>query len=153
MGNPNLSLIAIPHPAVPPAFLFSPSVRTGAASPRGKRMRLRRLNGTINPNLVQKRGCKITVREKRRIPEMGSSVNFCYAFDLWKTFFGRNVYNNTPPRNCAISWGIFLPLSQGNHAAFCIAIFFRWYLQRLKPQDISPNSKITPSIPLRRSRL
>ena len=34
-----------------------------------------------------------------------------------------------------------------------LAIFFRWYLYRLKPQDISPNSRTTPSMPLLRSRL
>lgn len=71
--------------------------------------------------------------------------------------------------DCVIAW-FLLPKGHTNHtpwemgfsqesfvdnsyAARCSAIFFRWYLCRLKPQDISPSSSITPSVPLRRSRL
>ena len=57
MCYPILSLIVIPNSTVSPAFLFSQRLvpRSLTASPRGKRMRLRRRNGTINPNFGSKK--------------------------------------------------------------------------------------------------
>ena len=80
---------------------------------------------------------------------MESSVHLLYILKLWKTFCSKWVQQPQPKEFCnflGIICGII-------YAAFCIAIFFRWYLWRLKPQDIKPNSRITPSIPLRRRRL
>ena len=45
-----------------------------------------------------RRGCKLTVQEKRRIPGMGSSVRFFSVIDLWKTILSRNVCNNHTPK-------------------------------------------------------
>ena len=80
---------------------------------------------------------------------MGSSVSFYGIVGLWITFRSKMSTTTTPPRILR-----FLGIVCGCiYAAFCSAILFVWYLCRLKPQDISPNSKITPSILLRRNRL
>ena len=66
--------------------------------------------------------------------------------ELWKTFW----VQQTHPRDFVEKSGLF---STHFYAAFCVALFFIWYLCKLKPQDMRPSSKITPFIRLRRSRL
>ena len=80
---------------------------------------------------------------------MGSSVRLCAVLELWITFWQKIGITTTAPTKKLFSGENCARI----HAVFCSAIFLVWYLCRLKPQDIRPNSKITPSIPLRCSRL
>ena len=81
---------------------------------------------------------------------MGSSVDILQIFVMWNSFCMKNGYSNHIPQELL---NFLEVICRQNQAAFFISIFFRWYLQRLKPQEIRPNSKITPSNPLLRSRL
>lgn len=38
---------------------------------------------------------------------MGSSVDFCYTFDLWNTFCEKMGIRTTPPGNCGFPGAIF----------------------------------------------
>lgn len=53
----------------------------------------------------EKRGCKITACEKRRIPGKGSSVDIFSVFSLWNPFSNEKGHIDHIPGKVWISWG------------------------------------------------
>lgn len=80
---------------------------------------------------------------------MGASVDIFCAFDLWNTICEKTGTRTTSSGNCGFP---------GDHFQAFLRCFLHGRLPqvvlvRVKPQDIKPYAKNTPSIPLRRSRL
>ena len=59
---------------------------------------------------------------------MESSVDFCYVFCMWITFCIQKWTHQPHHQEIMEFLGVFFILLRNNQAAFCIAIFFRWYL-------------------------
>jgi len=71
---------------------LDPGRDSGQDHPGHAQLRGLRFRRTGSPlRLIQKRGCKITVHEKRRIPEKGSSVDILYLFVVQKSFRVKKV--------------------------------------------------------------
>ena len=88
--------------------------------------------------LNNKRGCKLTVQEKRRIPGMGSSVRFFSVINLWKTILSRNVCNNHSPKKSCNFLGHFSSTITGESRSFLHRHLLQVVLVKVKTAGYQP---------------